>query len=47
MAQRESIAEQAQALLTGKESWVPPKNAYWVDEGEAVEVETDVDVRNM
>ncbi|KZF23119.1 hypothetical protein L228DRAFT_281871 [Xylona heveae TC161] len=37
-AERKSIAEQAQALLSGKEQWRP----QWVDSGAPVEVEQDL-----
>jgi len=41
--ERESIAEQAKALLKGDEKWKPaPRLDEWEDVGEEVEVETDV-----
>jgi large subunit ribosomal protein L23 len=44
-AERSLIAEQAQALLSGKEAWKQtPAKDEWVDVGEPEEVETDVDV---
>jgi large subunit ribosomal protein L23 len=43
--ERESIAEQAKALLSGKEAWKPtPQRDEWEDVGDAVEVEQDVEV---
>lgn len=42
---RESIAEQARALLDGKTSWrSTPQGSQWENVGEEVEVETDVDI---
>jgi large subunit ribosomal protein L23 len=42
---RKSIAEQAKALLEGKETWrSTPQGLQWQDIGEAEEVETHVDV---
>lgn len=43
--ERDSIAEQAKALLSGQEAWrqTPPRDE-WEDVGEAVEVEQDVEV---
>jgi large subunit ribosomal protein L23 len=41
--ERASIAEQAKALVEGKQSWRPtPKDSEWEDDGEEVEVEKDV-----
>ena len=41
--ERASIAEQARALLEGKEKWKPTREQdVWEDVGEAVEVEKDV-----
>jgi large subunit ribosomal protein L23 len=40
--ERASIAEQAQALLTGKEKWKTSTEDSWEDVGDAVEVEKDV-----
>jgi large subunit ribosomal protein L23 len=41
--ERASIAEQAKALLEGREGWKPPPKANeWEEDGEEVEVETDV-----
>ena len=41
--ERASIAEQARALLEGKEKWKPAlERDVWEDVGEAVEVERDV-----
>ncbi|RDW69839.1 hypothetical protein BP6252_08859 [Coleophoma cylindrospora] len=47
--ERKSIAEQAKALLEGKQKWVPNKivEDEWEDVGEEVEVETDVDVSKV
>ena len=43
--ERGSIAEQAKALLQGKEEWRnTPTRDEWEDVGEAVEVEKDVDI---
>jgi large subunit ribosomal protein L23 len=43
--ERESIAEQAQALLQGKTSWKPtPESNEWNEDGEEIEVETDVEL---
>jgi len=43
---RESIAEQAKALLDGKTSWrSTPQGDQWQNVGEEVEVETDVDIQ--
>jgi len=48
--ERASIAEQAQALLQGKEKWRPSssftslRTSVWEDVGEPVEVETHVSV---
>jgi large subunit ribosomal protein L23 len=39
--EREPIAEQAKALLQGKEKW-KSNQEVWEDVGEAEEVETDV-----
>ena len=39
---RDTIAEQAKKILSGKDSWEAPKNDYWENDGEAVEVETDM-----
>ncbi|KAI9679411.1 MAG: hypothetical protein M1817_005433 [Caeruleum heppii] len=50
-ADRDSIAEQARRLLRGEEKWRDRKDGrgveklVWEDVGEAVEVETDVDMR--
>lgn len=41
--ERASIAEQAQALLTGDDKWESSRPA-WENVGEAREVETDVDL---
>ena len=41
--ERASIAEQARALLEGKEKWKPAQEQeVWEDVGEAVEVEKDL-----
>jgi large subunit ribosomal protein L23 len=41
--ERASIAEQAKALLEGKDKWrQTPQDDEWEDVGEEVEVETDV-----
>ncbi len=41
--ERRPIAEQAQALLKGKEKWKPTTvEEFWEDVGDATEVETDV-----
>jgi large subunit ribosomal protein L23 len=41
--ERKSIAEQAQALLDGEDSWqTGNKNSEWENVGEEMEVETDV-----
>ncbi|TVY84685.1 Mitochondrial 54S ribosomal protein L23, partial [Lachnellula suecica] len=42
-AERESIAEQAKALLKGEEKW-RTTTTEWEDDGDAVEVEQDVKV---
>lgn len=46
--ERESIAEQAKALLKGEASWKPndadSETQVWEDDGEAVEVEREVEV---
>ena len=43
--ERASMAEQAKALLSGKEGWKPPpKASLWEEDGEEVEVETDVEL---
>ncbi|KAE8447164.1 hypothetical protein EG329_010995 [Mollisiaceae sp. DMI_Dod_QoI] len=43
--ERESMAEQAKALLSGKEAWKQtPQRTEWEDVGEAVEVEQDVEL---
>ncbi|KAG4420099.1 hypothetical protein IFR04_006758 [Cadophora malorum] len=45
--ERESIAEQAKALLKGEASWKPndtDSEIQWEDDGEAVEVEREVEV---
>lgn len=43
--ERESIAEQAQALLQGKESWkTTPASNEWNEGEEEIEVETDVEL---
>lgn len=43
--ERESIAEQAQALLEGKQSWrTPSESNAWNEDGEEIEVETDVEL---
>jgi len=43
--ERESIAEQAQALLQGKQSWrTPSESNEWIEDGEEIEVETDVEL---
>lgn len=45
--ERESIAEQAKALLKGEASWKPndtDSEMQWEDDGEAVEVEREVEV---
>ena len=43
--ERASMAEQAKALLQGKESWrSTPKENEWDIDGEEVEVETDVEL---
>lgn len=39
--ERVPIAEQAQALLEGKQKWAPT-TTEWVDDGDPVEVEADV-----
>jgi len=44
--ERTSMAEQAQALLKGKEKWRPTPTE-WEDVGEAVEVEADVTLPKM
>lgn len=43
---REPIAEQAKAILRGDVKW-KPQNDEWVDDGEEVEVETDVTLPNI
>lgn len=44
--ERTSMAEQAKALLSGKDPWKQqaPERDEWEDDGEAVEVEQDVEV---
>jgi large subunit ribosomal protein L23 len=43
--ERDSIAEQAKALLQGKQSWKStPKDSEWDVDGEEVEVETEVEL---
>ncbi|KAL3426881.1 54S ribosomal protein L23, mitochondrial protein 1 [Phlyctema vagabunda] len=46
--ERASIAEQAKALLEGREKWKPNvQEDEWVDDGEPVEVDADVDVNKI
>lgn len=42
--ERASIAEQAKALLEGKNTWKNGKKDIWEDDGEAVEVEKELKV---
>jgi large subunit ribosomal protein L23 len=43
--ERDSIAQQAKALLQGKESWrSTPKDNEWNEDGEEIDVETDVEL---
>jgi large subunit ribosomal protein L23 len=43
--ERESIAEQAQALLQGKQSWrTSSESNAWNEDGEEIEVETDFEL---
>jgi large subunit ribosomal protein L23 len=43
--ERKSMAEQAKALLQGKEGWrSTPKGNEWSEDGEEIEVETGVEL---
>ena len=42
--ERDSIKEQAKALLAGEEEWAPTRWAGWEDVGEAVEVDAGVEL---